>query len=293
MRLRSVLCGCLAMVTWTLPASAGITVTGSPADKTDFANMLTAIMGAQVTIAADGSLSIAAGGNTCAALLSFAIHDTIAVTLDVGRNQDGVFTGGFHPTGPNGSTSGTQSLDLDDLDMLGDDNTSGTVTKGSAIMHEIWEVLYSKRTGKNYTDSHKYAVEDCENLYFFAMSNTPTARVCGNEVIRGNPNFGYTWYLPTKRGDGTRGWCCVPGRRTGDKDQIDGPPTFVPGVNPPQGLSRDRAGAMAVAAVSLQGPLKGVPCATTGVPILDLWREILLAVLLAGTAVLLLRRGFE
>jgi len=293
-------------------ARAGITVTavgGINQHRTDLATILTAVTGTQVTIAANGVMSIADGGNACATILRNAINAPQAVTLNVGRNLDGVLMGGFH--GTDGTThtksTGTQDIDLDDIDKLGDNNTTGTQTRGAILMHEIWEVIISLRDQipyDDYTDAqghtqdgaHKKAIEDCENGYYSAMVPPvmlPTAKMCGDGVARDLGGGNFKLYSHYKSGGGvqTEGWSCLPIQINGTKFQATGPPTFVPGAQPPANSPEPSLSLPGVA----PGPMEGFACLSSpafGIPALsDVGAMVMLLSLLTAAGFLLRRRA--
>ena len=284
-----VVVSCLCILASIATSSfGGIKVTGSPDDKTTFATMLTAIMGTTVTIAGDGTLSIAAGGNGCATLLRDALTDTTAVKLALGRNLPKVLAGGFNETPATGVTTGTQSIDLNDIEKLGNDNTAGIYTRGSVIMHEIWEVIYSRKNKTTFGAAHEHAILHCENGYYAAMTGTPTIRVCGLDETKDHGDY-FTKYERFKKGDGTVGWCCITYEIVGTNGyELTGAPTFVPGEAVPEAPGVRNVEAATIPDI-LPGPTDGFPCAVE-VPTTSPLGAVVLATLLIGAGVFLLRR---
>lgn len=267
------------------------TVGGNNQHQTDLLNMLTAATGAAVTINNQGKMEIANGGNGCAGILRNAINAAQAITLNVGRNLDGVAIGAFN-AGGNGVSTGTQDLDLDDLSQFGNDNSSGNHTQGALLMHEIWEAIISLRDSIGYADAHKKAIEECENGYYAAMAQTPSVRVCGPETVRNHGDGTANVYVHFKKGNGTEGWSCNPVRTGGGKIQVTGAPTFTPGANPPQQFFEGILVPGGLEGLGANpGPLQGFGC-TNPIPSLSEWGVIILGllVLTIGTVFILRRR---
>jgi DNA-binding beta-propeller fold protein YncE len=126
-----------------------INVGGSQAQRNKLARWLSYSLGTKVTIANDGALSVAAGGNASATRLRNMANDpNVSVTLEVVDANSRVFFGRWNsqdPNNPYGKTTGTQTVDINDLEQIGNVLNSYGFTPDLVLMHEIAEVYEGKK----------------------------------------------------------------------------------------------------------------------------------------------------
>lgn len=140
-----------------------VIVDGTKAQRDKIANFLTRSLGTRVTIGDDGKMSIAAGGNDSATRLRNMINDkATSVTLKLVEGDNTVSSGGWvsvDPKNVKGKTTGTQLIDIRDLEGIGNVINSFGLTPDAVLMHEITEVYEGKKGNLDYEDAHKKGVE--------------------------------------------------------------------------------------------------------------------------------------
>ncbi|HOY32997.1 MAG TPA: HYR domain-containing protein [Bacteroidales bacterium] len=183
---------------------AEVKVQGTPDQQKELADWLSKSLGTTVTIdTTTGVMSIDTGGNASATRLRNMINDTsVSVTLQIVDNSPQVFLGGFQP-GVGGVSTGTQLIDIDDLENMGNVNDSNGFTPDMVLMHEITEVFTSVRDSLTYEDAHENGITaEEEEMGAHGVTHA------GERVIW----KGDTIFLKIRRSDGTyivvgsKGW---------------------------------------------------------------------------------------
>ncbi len=140
---------------------ARVTVQGTAAQRQKLANWLTTSLGTTVTIAGDGTLSVAVGGNAAATRLRNMVNDTATtVTVEIVEDDPNISIGGWISSDPNdvyGPTSGTTKIDIADLEDFGNVLNSYGFTPDSKIMHEVAETYAGLKNGWRYHRAHAEA----------------------------------------------------------------------------------------------------------------------------------------
>jgi hypothetical protein len=147
------------MVTLFLSLSWGeIIVDGTRAQRDKVANWLTRSLGTTVTIDDAGRMSIRDGGNASARRLRNMINDAgTRARIRIVENDPNVSIGGWQsadPANPKGRSTGTQVVDIGDIEGIGNVINSYGETPDANLMHEITEVYEGVRHGFNYQDAH-------------------------------------------------------------------------------------------------------------------------------------------
>lgn len=145
------------LLVFTAPGSATVKIDGTAAQQTKIANWLTQSLGATVGVDAAGNLTIGAGGNAAATRLRNMINDAAnAVTIKVVVDDQQVTYGAWQSStaDPKGPTTGTQRIDIADIENIGNIRTAFGFTPDVVLMHEITEVYEGKKDGLNYEPAH-------------------------------------------------------------------------------------------------------------------------------------------
>ncbi len=151
-----------------------IKVDGTAEQRNQIARWLTQSLGTTISVGADGTMSIANGGNASATRLRNMINDgATSVTLKIVDNDPRVSVGGWQgsdPANPKSTTNGTQLIDINDIKNFGNVLNSYGFTPDSKLMHEITEVYEGKKGGLNYEDAHAKGCDAEKEL--MAVHNT-------------------------------------------------------------------------------------------------------------------------
>ena len=183
---------------FSMEAYAKVKVDGTAAQRNQIAKWLTSSLGTKVTVAADGTMAIANGGNKSAARLRNMINDAgTSVTLKVVENDPKVFLGQWKSSNANrkGPTTGTQEIDVGDLKKLGNVINSYGATPDWVLMHEVTEVYEGKKGNLNYEDAHKKGIAAEKELMGEHGTSYP-----GPRVIK----IGTGYYMKIKRPAGSK-----------------------------------------------------------------------------------------
>lgn len=224
-------------------SSAIIKVEGNSSDTADFLKELNDFTGgASVTISPGGTLSIEPGGNAFAARLREIITFSATITIQVGRNQDGVIGGAFVPkSAVDQRGSGTQKIDLDDKEKYTTDTASGNRSQRSLIIHELWEGYIALKDSTTYGPAHSSAID---------IENEISSDSLGGKRRKANPLTDPYWistttvpnrfdtYTPWTK-NGVDGYMRVRIEINGDKVQIIAQPDFLAAV--PAGENKSSA----------------------------------------------------
>lgn len=139
-----------------------VTVDGTQAQRSKIAKWLTKSVGTKVTIGNDGKISVANGGNKSATRLRNMAKPGTSVTIKIVNDDPNVSVGGWQssdPANPKKTTTGTQLVDIKDLENFGNVINSYGLTPDSKLMHEITEVYEGKKGNLSYEDAHKKGIE--------------------------------------------------------------------------------------------------------------------------------------
>jgi hypothetical protein len=183
----------------TNQGKATVQIDGTAAQRTKIANWLTQSLGATVGVDAAGNLTIGAGGNAAATRLRNMINDaTTSVTLKIVVNDPRVLRGGWQssdPTDIKGITTGTQKIDIDDIEKIGNVLNGYGETPDRVLIHEITEVYEGKKGNLKYEPAHTKGV-DAEKELMTAHGTSWVFRI--GEQVDGDYIFG-----KIKRPDGS------------------------------------------------------------------------------------------
>lgn len=253
------------------PQSAGavLKITWNNAThKTSFQNELTTAAGKNVTIDANGYVTVAdppPADNDFATRLRTICDDADTTTVGVDRNATNVLVGAYS----------TSVIDLDDKEEFTGDGQDGLPTEAGGIIHELWEQYQKQVNNKNYTDAHA-AATDVENEIMGG-----TERACGTTAVR--TEGGKTvYYIPFKKGNGTAGFV----RLVLNGSQIDSI-SFVNAVPPP---SPPQVVAGSSSAVDMSY-VNSTLCPSSPIPTLGEYAMLLLVLLLLGAGAAMVYRA--
>lgn len=164
----------------------GIVVSGSEADKQSFIDLIQEMTGGKYQVGVDGKVSVKdgfSGSGTAADYINTILGDTVKTeTIYIGRDMPGVLVGAWDW---DGKGAGHQAIDLNDVAMFGADATKGLDTKGSVLIHEIWEG-YQGATGKNYNEAHVEGIKSENALLKSTGGETYGQRGDDSGVITGS-----------------------------------------------------------------------------------------------------------
>ncbi|MHC4336060.1 MAG: NHL repeat-containing protein, partial [Planctomycetota bacterium] len=179
-----------------------ITVSGTQAQRNKIASWLTKSLGTTVTVDANGTLSVAAGGNASATRLRNMANDpNVSVTLDVVDKDPNVVFGAWNAEDANDKTTGTQTIDVNDLEAIGNVLNSYGFTPDMVLMHEVAEVYEGQKHHDDcwdYSRAHASGIA-AENELMGEHSTSMVAR-----FPRGDANYpSGTFLMKIRRPDGS------------------------------------------------------------------------------------------
>ncbi len=177
-----------------------VIIDGTAAQRSQVGAWLSAGVGTTVTVGADGKITVGPGGNKAAARLREMAKSAVSVTIKIVDNDSNVSVGGWSSSvggNPKGTTTGTQTVDIDDLKNFGNILNSYGLTPACKLMHEITEVFEGKKGNLSYEDAHKKGVEAEKEI----MDEHKTSYV-GPRYFHDPAKPGW-WYSKIKRPDGS------------------------------------------------------------------------------------------
>jgi hypothetical protein len=187
-----------------------LTITWSDAShKSSFQSELSDAAGKSVTIADDGTVTIAGPketDNSFAGYLRTIIRHANTTTVAVGRNVPNVIIGSYN----------SEVIDLDDKEQLS--GMDGTFTEAGAIMHELVEQFWKQVWGYSYADAHRKGIT-AENIIARNIAEGGT-RPCGGPVEQRTENGKTVYYTPSRKLDKARGYMRLV-MAAGSNDQIE------------------------------------------------------------------------